>query len=527
MSVNDMLDKIAMVMSGQTSEHFFTKGTKSAEVNMAPGYDRHGKPSSVTNPASLDGPITIIHIDGRMLEGGGQLVRNVVALSALTGLPITIDNIRGNRQGKTGLKGSHAAAIGFIAGICQGEVVDGHVGSQRMTFYPRKREFYHSHDRSEPNQISPAPQQTKLFNSDVPPIKPEYKIHQHTAGSISLVFQALYPYLVYASSLSSMDTKEPVRVHITGGTNVTFSPSFDYINQVLVPNLRTLGLPKLNVRLHKRGWSTGPKDLGSVTFDVYPLEPLESHWFPILKLHEYRRTEVTWVNITILAPDINIQDREAHGSRHDRRKIKHEKHHTYDSDMYSHWTIREYLEDQCEKSLRKALKGLNNKRPSGDGDESTSEPTIQRHLSEATHHHTHIYILLVAHMSNGLILGTDALFDGYEKRDSRKNRNRDNSDNTIATLDNLVDSCVGRLVEELDGSKRDDGNGNAGYHPVVDVHMRDQLVIFEALGLVNRSVERNESSVGSDVEDQRYWSLHTRTARWVCEQILGQDIWNA
>ncbi|GAM34984.1 RNA 3'-terminal phosphate cyclase [Talaromyces pinophilus] len=477
---------------------------------MASEPDKDGKALSTGNTS--DEQERTIHLDGRMLEGGGQLVRNAVALSALTGLSITITNIRGNRQGRRGLKGSHAAAIGFIAEVCQGEVVGGHVGSQKMMFYPRKRDSSQSREQT----VSSAPLQTILSKWDAPAIKPEYNINQSTAGSISLVFQALYPYLVYASSLSTVDTKGPIKVHITGGTNVTSSPSFDYIQQVLVPNLRTLGLPKLNARLHKRGWSAGPRDLGSVTFDVFPLErsikPQTDHWFPVLKLHEYRRTAVTKIDITILAPEINIQQQEAHGNRQDRRRAKHVKTRNYDYDMFPNWTIREYLEEQSQKSLRRALKGL---------DDSSQEIPINIHLSEATGHHTHTYILLVAHMSNGLTLGSDALFDGYVKRDGR-NKGDGSGSNIIATLDNLVNSCVASLTEELSGLNKD-GETTGKHQPAVDVHMRDQLVIFEALGLLSkpaRQIDEVGVSKEHDAEDERYWSLHTRTARWVCEQIL-------
>lgn len=494
---------------------------------MAPEPNKVEEAPSTTKLS--DGQERIIHIDGRMLEGGGQLVRNAVALSALTGLPITISNIRGNRQGRKGLKGSHAAAIGFIAEVCQGEVFDGHVGSQKMIFYPRKRDRSRSHDQSLP----PAPLQS-IISSHTPAIKPEYNIHQQTAGSISLVFQALYPYLVYASNLSSVDTKEPIKVHITGGTNVTFSPSFDYIEQVLVPNLRTLGLPILNARLHKRGWSTGPRDLGSVTFDIFPLDrsikPQTNHGFPVLKLHDYRRTAVTKIDITILAPDINIQQQEALGNRQDRRRAKHERARTYEYDMFPNWTIREYLEEQSQKSLCKALRGLDDRiiaraRPDG-GEDSNQEIPIDIHLSEATSHHSHTYILLVAHMANGLVLGSDALFDGYEKRDGR-NKGGNGGNNTVTTLDNLVNKCVASLVEELRGLNTD--ATSTKYQPAVDAHMRDQLVIFEALGLLSQSARQTrEADVLEEhsSEDEQYWSLHTRTARWVCEQILGQGVWN-
>ncbi len=44
----------------------------------------------------------IVKLDGRIGEGGGQLLRVAVALAAVTGTPIRIDNVRGNREGKRG-----------------------------------------------------------------------------------------------------------------------------------------------------------------------------------------------------------------------------------------------------------------------------------------------------------------------------------------------------------------------------------------------------------------------------------------
>jgi RNA 3'-terminal phosphate cyclase (ATP) len=49
----------------------------------------------------------MVVLDGRTGEGGGQLVRIAVCLSALTGTPIRIHHVRGNRGG-----GKNKAGVG-------------------------------------------------------------------------------------------------------------------------------------------------------------------------------------------------------------------------------------------------------------------------------------------------------------------------------------------------------------------------------------------------------------------------------
>jgi hypothetical protein len=42
-------------------------------------------------------PQKLVNLDGRVGEGGGQVVRIAMALAALTRTPLRIENIRGNR----------------------------------------------------------------------------------------------------------------------------------------------------------------------------------------------------------------------------------------------------------------------------------------------------------------------------------------------------------------------------------------------------------------------------------------------
>lgn len=85
-----------------------------------------------------------------------------------------------------------------LAEISKSAVEGAKVRSEALSFYP------------------PAP-------TDIPLVKREYTIKLDTPGSVFLVFQALYPYLLRAGGLACVDG--PIRIDITRDTNVTSSPS--------------------------------------------------------------------------------------------------------------------------------------------------------------------------------------------------------------------------------------------------------------------------------------------------------------
>ena len=173
--------------------------------------------------------------------GGGQLVRTAVALSAVTGIGIRITKIRKNRQ-KPGLKQQHLKALETAARICEARVSGLFPGSTELSFIPVE------------------------IKGD------KYEIDIGTAGSITLLLQCLMPVLPFA--------KEKVELTIRGGTDVAWSPTIDYLQQVTLKALERLGYAG-RVVLNEHGYY--PKGGGVVSAFF---EPCRLHGFHYLKEEE-------------------------------------------------------------------------------------------------------------------------------------------------------------------------------------------------------------------------------------------------
>jgi len=175
----------------------------------------------------------LIHIDGSYGEGGGQIIRTAVALSAVTGNEVIISNIRRNRP-KPGLKAQHMSAIRTAADMTGARISGLKSGSTELTFSPGGS-----------------------TSGGIP--GGYYKIDIGTAGSITLLLQCLMPVASTA--------QEPVSLDITGGTDVAWSPPIDYMAHVLLPVLAAMGL-ECSIELYKRGYY--PRGGGRVTTIIHP-----------------------------------------------------------------------------------------------------------------------------------------------------------------------------------------------------------------------------------------------------------------
>jgi RNA 3'-terminal phosphate cyclase (ATP) len=170
----------------------------------------------------------MIEIDGSFGEAGGQILRTALSLSCLLNKPFRIINIRKNRR-KPGLMPQHLMAVRASAEISGAKVRGDTIESTELIF--------------EPSEIRPG----------------DYYFDIGTAGSTSLLLQAILPPLVFSHSESS--------VILRGGTHVPFSPPYEYISEIFIPALEKLGI-RLECRIKRYGFY--PKGGGEVHVRIMP-----------------------------------------------------------------------------------------------------------------------------------------------------------------------------------------------------------------------------------------------------------------
>jgi RNA 3'-terminal phosphate cyclase (ATP) len=287
------------------------------------------------------------------------------------------------------------------------------------------------------------------------------------SASTLLILQAILPFLIFAGN----DSEEPVELQISGGTNVSFSLSFEYLDQILLPTLEERFGIQVERTLERRGWSMGPQSRGQINLKFHPLKIGQSLRCKAPEQRKYPGSyEVKSVDVSMVVP----------GSVH----------------------------EKLQASLTKDLEEL--------------FPSTEIHfkLTEDTNLDSRWYILLVAHSTSGIRWGHDWLGSLPKKTKSR---------------DRFTDQMSKQLCRGL--YKEVEVGGQ------VDIHLQDQVVVFQALCEGYSSFPRggspDESSSGVlidamgnlDIGDDRmrkekthepfgYGSLHSQTARWVASEML-------
>jgi RNA 3'-phosphate cyclase len=177
---------------------------------------------------------TPIEIDGSYGEGGGQILRTALALSAILQKPFTIHHIRSKRK-NPGLQAQHLEAVEALGRITEAETEGVKFGSQKITFFPKK--------------IVPG----------------NYEFEVRTAGSVTLLLQAIFLPLCLAQGDSMLT--------LVGGTHVPWSPPFHYFSQVFLP---TLGFMGVSAEPNIEKWGFYPRGGGKIRLRINPVHELKS-----------------------------------------------------------------------------------------------------------------------------------------------------------------------------------------------------------------------------------------------------------
>ncbi len=177
----------------------------------------------------------MIKVDGSQKSGSGTILRLSVAIAAILNEPLYIYNIRQKRP-QPGLKPQHLEAVLTAAKLCNATLKGAKIGSKELWLYP-----------------------TEIVGGKV-----EAEIG--TAGSIPMLLITVLPICAFA--------KKPVYIHISkGGTDVSHSPTINYLSHVFFPVLEKMGVP-VSLKVHKYGYY--PKGMGEVSVKVMPSPKLVS-----------------------------------------------------------------------------------------------------------------------------------------------------------------------------------------------------------------------------------------------------------
>ena len=208
----------------------------------------------------------MFEIDGSQKSGSGTILRLSVALATITGQPLHICNIRQNRP-QPGLKPQHLEAVLTAAKLCNAEVKGATLNSRELWFTPREV-------------------RSGNFEAEI-----------GTAGSISVLLMTALPICVFA--------KDTVRLRVAkGGTDVSHSPTVNYMRNVFLTALKQMGLD-VSITVHKYGYY--PKGMGEVTMTVKPSHALQ----PIRLEHFGKLTRVKGVSVCTFLAERKVAERQA------------------------------------------------------------------------------------------------------------------------------------------------------------------------------------------------------------------------
>lgn len=208
----------------------------------------------------------MFEIDGSQKSGSGTILRLSLALAVAAGQPLHIYNIRRNRP-QPGLKPQHLEAVLTAAKLCNAEIKGATLNSEEIWFKPREVRGGN-------------------FEAEI-----------GTAGSIPMLLTTVLPICALA--------QDSVRLHVTnGGTDVSHSPTTNYLRNVFLTALEQMGL-EASIKVQKYGYY--PKGMGEVTMTVKPPRRLQS-----IQLENFGKLKsVSGVSVCTFLTERKVAERQA------------------------------------------------------------------------------------------------------------------------------------------------------------------------------------------------------------------------
>jgi RNA 3'-terminal phosphate cyclase (ATP) len=179
----------------------------------------------------------LLIIDGSTGEGGGQILRSALTISTIIKKPVKIINIRTKRN-NPGLRHQHVTTIKLLSKLFNINIENVRLGAEWINIIFDKKDIEINKD---------------ILNIDI-----------GTAGSIPLLLQTLIPTIAIS--------QQNIVIQLTGGTDVKYSPTIDYIKYVMKDVYNKIGI-FFNINVIKRGFY--PNGKGIVNINIQKAKTLK------------------------------------------------------------------------------------------------------------------------------------------------------------------------------------------------------------------------------------------------------------
>ncbi len=179
-------------------------------------------------------------IDGSTGEGGGQILRSALTISTIIKKPVKIINIRTKRN-NPGLRHQHVTTIKLLSKLFNIHIENVRLGAEWINIIFDKKDIEINKD---------------ILNIDI-----------GTAGSIPLLLQTLIPTIAIS--------QQNIVIQLTGGTDVKYSPTIDYIKYVMKDAFSKIGI-FFDINVIKRGFYPNGKGIVNINIQkANTLKPID------------------------------------------------------------------------------------------------------------------------------------------------------------------------------------------------------------------------------------------------------------